>query len=64
MLNTAQAPSFADTLMAARVADHIAHCPNARAIKEASDKAVADNGASMQRRDRILLGLHIVTPRA
>jgi hypothetical protein len=46
-----------DILMAARVADHLAHCPGCREQGAASAAATAANGASMARRDRLTLGL-------
>lgn len=52
-------PSPGDILMAARVADHLTHCPPCRDRRDASDAATAANGASMARRDRIQLGLRI-----
>lgn len=56
-------PNTGDILMAARTADHLAHCPGCRTLREASDQDAAENGASIQRRDRRTLGLHTATPR-
>lgn len=44
-------------LMAARRADHNAHCTCCRELTAASDAAAAENGASIQRRDRRQLDL-------
>jgi hypothetical protein len=55
---------FADRLMAAREADHLAHCTPCREGRAASEVATAENGASMARRDRIQLGLHIARTKA
>lgn len=49
---------FADRLMAAREADHLAHCSPCRERAAASAAALAESGESMARRDRIQLGLH------
>jgi hypothetical protein len=46
-----------DILMAAREADHLAHCTPCRERAAASDAAITENGESMQRRDRVQLGL-------
>lgn len=43
---------------AARAA-HNVHCTRCRELTAASDAAAAENGASIQRRDRIQLGLRI-----
>lgn len=61
VLNTPTAPlptpSFADTITAARDADHLARCTNCREQAAVTDAAIAENGASMARRDRVTLGL-------
>jgi predicted anti-sigma-YlaC factor YlaD len=48
-----------DILMAARVADHLAHCPPCRERAEQAEARYAAYGASMARRDRVQLGLHL-----
>ena len=49
---------FADRLMAAREADHLAHCTPCRERHEEAEARYAKYGESMRRRDRIQLGLH------
>ncbi|MFE1451978.1 hypothetical protein [Streptomyces olivaceoviridis] len=44
-------------------AEHNTHCTRCREIDAASDRAAAENGASIRRRDRRQLGLNITTPR-
>ena len=48
-----------DILMAARVADHLAHCTPCRERAERAEARYAEYGASMARRDRIQLGLRL-----
>lgn len=55
-----QQPTPGDILMAAREADHLAHCTPCRERREATEARIAEYGASMARRDRIQLGLHLV----
>ena len=59
-----QQPTPGDILMAARVADHLAHCTPCRERRAASDAALAENGASIQRRDRLTLGLRVARTEA
>lgn len=50
-------PSPGDIYVAAARADHLTHCTACRERAEASDAFAAENGASIQRRDRLTLGL-------
>jgi predicted anti-sigma-YlaC factor YlaD len=43
--------------MAARRADHLAHCADCRALSDTLDRQAAENAASMARRDRRQLDL-------
>lgn len=52
-------PTPGDVLMAARRTDHLAHCTNCREQAEATEAQQAEYGASIQRRDRIQLGLRL-----
>lgn len=49
--------NFADTLMAARIADHLAHCTGCRERTEATQARQAEHGESIRRRDRRQLSL-------
>jgi hypothetical protein len=51
-------PHPADIYMAARVADHLAHCPGCRTRAEQAEVRAAAYGESMARRDRLTLGYH------
>jgi hypothetical protein len=44
-------------MMAARIADHRAHCTDCRKRHEAAEARYAEYGTSIQRRDRLTLGL-------
>jgi len=44
-------------------AEHNTHCTSCRERAAAMDAAAAENGASIQRRDRRTLGLNIATSR-
>ena len=64
MSNTLPATAtIGDFLEVYRQADHLAHCPGCRTLREASDQAAAENGASIERRDRRTLGLRTARPR-
>lgn len=56
---TNHTPDQADIFMAARVADHLAHCPDCRNRAEQADARAAAYGESISRRDRLALGLRI-----
>lgn len=51
-------PDQAGILMAARVADHLAHCPGCRNRAEQADARQQQYGDSIRRRDRLTLGYH------
>jgi hypothetical protein len=44
-------------------AGHLAHCPEHRAQHAEDTARYAEYGESIRRRDRVQLGLRIVTPR-
>lgn len=52
-------PTPGEVYVAAARADHFAHCARCREVNAASEAAAAENGASMQRRDRRQLGLRV-----
>lgn len=54
-------PDAADILMAARVADHLAHCPDCRNRAEQAEVRAAAYGESIARRDRLTLGPRTTT---
>ncbi|MGW2048602.1 hypothetical protein ACWCPF_25975 [Streptomyces sp. NPDC001858] len=51
-------PSPGDILMAARVADHRAHCASCSGRAEEAEARYAAYGESFRRVDRLTLGLH------